>query len=129
LVAANPNKATTPCRHFHSIYGCKLDNDCRFIHDQNYSGKPHPLLRNYQVIKKSDLKGMPDKMFNQSSGESYNITSKNSNDGSNFAFGVESNNFNEAIDVDSLQIRNPNACTVNLNNISSWMDSRLKSAN
>lgn len=35
---------TEPCRNFHSSNGCTYGDNCHFIHDFNYAGKPIPDL-------------------------------------------------------------------------------------
>lgn len=35
---------TEPCRNFHSLAGCTHGDNCHFIHDFEYAGRPIPNL-------------------------------------------------------------------------------------
>lgn len=41
---ANRNFKTVPCKYFHSPQGCVKANNCTFIHDEEYAGKPTPSM-------------------------------------------------------------------------------------
>lgn len=46
------NYRTVPCRKFHSVDGCERGDNCHFIHDFQYQGRPIP---NFQDWKNSNL--------------------------------------------------------------------------
>ena len=62
------NYKTVPCRLFHSPSGCTRGDNCHFIHDTNYSGRPIPS----DWKKNSDVRQKSTKMENLVPGpESY----------------------------------------------------------
>jgi hypothetical protein len=46
------NYRTVPCRRFHSTDGCERGDNCHFIHDFQYQGRPIP---NFQAWKNNNM--------------------------------------------------------------------------
>lgn len=64
------NYKTVPCRGFHSQEGCERGNNCHFIHDFQYQGRPMP---NFSDWKNNPSRNRNMQSFNNypSSGPSY----------------------------------------------------------
>lgn len=55
------NYRTVPCRRFHSSDGCERGDNCHFIHDFQYQGRPIPNFhdwKNNNMTRQRNLQGM-----------------------------------------------------------------------
>lgn len=53
-----PGFKTLPCRNFHSVIGCQRGDNCHFVHDFTFQGRPIPNFEQWKHSNEERLKNI-----------------------------------------------------------------------